>query len=145
MSHTEPVAFLFISSFIHLEVKHSAFSIFAQGLLGQLISSLGLTHMDLKGSKDSTTPSYRKHVSLPICLPLTKGRYFYLDIKPSKYWNSKEFLFVLVLYAPVNNFQSFLIETVLLGTHNISWLRNKKIIFSYALLSGGLNRGILYY
>ena len=32
-----------------------------------------------------------------------------------------------------------LIETVLLSTHNMFWLRNKKTIFSYTLLSGGLH------
>ena len=35
--------------------------------------------------------------------------------------------------------ETALIETVPLSTYNMLWLGNKKIIFCYALLSGGLS------
>ena len=34
--------------------------------------------------------------------------------------------------------KNHLIETVLLSTHNMFWMRNEEIVFQYTLLSGGL-------
>ena len=69
------------------------------------------------------------------------------QVKINKIFESKQYKFsypsrlTLVLGAEKN----CLIDKVLLSTHNMCWLRNKKITFCCILLSKGLNVGIHKY